>query len=357
MINEKIAPALLSQVKCCTMEKIDVVVYVRGWGAYRQISKFNVVKEFPFLQAAGINCFPHELERLSRLSCVEYIQGNSKVFTMDEVSDQQTVSEFQTSTQLTGKGVTLAVLDTGISPHLDLCAPNNRIKQFFDAETPSNVTPYDDNGHGTFVTGIAVGNGFSSGKMVTGVAPKTDIVGVKVIRSDGESGAFAVLDGMQYVLDNKKKLDIKVACMSFGSNPVDFNDPLKRGAEVLVANGITVVCASGNSGQNTLKSPAISLDVVSVGAVDEKGTLAEFTSRGYVRGRRKPELYANGVNVLSIRAGGTYGKMSGTSASAPYVAGACCLLLERFPSATPHRVKEMLLKSCKVVNGNFVLQL
>ncbi|MEG2453439.1 MAG: S8 family serine peptidase, partial [Clostridia bacterium] len=183
------------------------------------------------------------------------------------------------------------------------------------------------------------------------------IVGVKVIKANGESGAFSVLDGMQWVLDNRRKLNIRVACMSFGSNPFEQNDPLKRGAETLVRSGIAVVCASGNSGENAVKSPATSMEVISVGAVNEKNEIADFTSRGYVNGRQKPEIYASGVDVIGLEAFGTYGKMSGTSVSTPYVAGAACLLVERFPSITPHRIKEILLKTAENIDGHFVLKL
>ena len=167
-----------------------------------------------------------------------------------------------------------------------------------------------------------------------------------------------MLDGMQWIVDNKDEIGVKVCCMSFGATPTDNSDPLRRGAEVLVREGITVVVASGNEGINALKTPAISPLVLSVGAIKNDGRVAEFTSRGLVFGRRKPEVYARGVDVVSVAANSTYRKMSGTSVSAPYVAGACCLLLEKYPSAPPWRIKEMILSSSKVTpDGFFALNL
>lgn len=356
MIHEKIDATLLNAVRCCSIDKQNVIVYVNNIRNFRQFSHFTVVREYPFLSAVGISCFPYEIESLSLLPYVEYITAGSHVFMLKE-HIPESVNELKYIRRLTGRDITLCIMDTGIQPHLDLCMPVNRIIRFIDVETNIEY-PYDDNGHGTFVAGVSAGSGIVSGRQITGVAPEANLVGVKVIRENGESGAFAVLDGMQWVVNNRRRLDIKVVCMSFGSTPLDRNDPLKRGAEVLVKNGITVVCASGNSGENNLKSPATSLDVISVGAVNgEDNTIAEFTSRGFVNGRNKPEIYASGVNVIGLASNGTYGKMSGTSVSAPYIAGACCLLYQRYPSIMPHKVKELLLRSSKLINGNFVLNL
>ena len=212
--------------------------------------------------------------------------------------------------------------------------------------------------HGTFVAGVAAGNGVTSAGEFSGVARRASVIGVKVIGADGEGSAFDVLDGMQWIVDNKDEIGVKVCCMSFGATPTDNSDPLRRGAEVLVREGITVVVASGNEGINALKTPAISPLVLSVGAIKNDDKVAEFTSRGLAFGRRKPEVYARGVDVVSVAANSTYRKMSGTSVSAPYVAGACCLLLEKYPSAPPWRIKEMILSSSKVTpDGFFALDL
>lgn len=352
----KLSPFLLQAVRCCSLERHRVIVYLNGASARRGISRFEILGEYPFLGAVGIACYPYELEHLAKLPCVEYVTSDVKVSALDTVTESA-ASALSRTTTLTGKGVTLCVMDTGIRPHTDLCVPENRIEEFYDVKARASVFPYDDNGHGTFVTGVAAGSGTASGGVLKGIAPRARLVGVKVIDGSGEAGAFQVLDGMQWVVDNRRRLNIKVVCMSFGSTPTDVNDPLKRGAEVLVANGITVVCASGNSGENTVKSPALSREVIGVGAVDERGKVTEFTSRGLVNGYQKPEVYAKGVDVSGTAAEGTYGKMNGTSAAAPYVAGACCLLLERFPSLTPRRMKEIILTSSRNVGGNFVFEL
>lgn len=358
MINSKISPNLKKCVKTLGIDRIDVIAYVKKRNVYGALQRYNIVREYPFIGAVGLSLSSADLEPLSYIPLVEYLTKSSDVFTLkDPLPYANDIEGFSYSGNLTGKGVGLCVLDTGVSPHLDFCIPVNRIIDFVDF-VGGMETPYDDNGHGTFVTGVAAGGGISSGLRLKGVAPKCDIISVKVIGDGGEGGAFNVLDGMQWALDNRKKHNIRVCCMSFGSTPTDVNDPLKRGAEVLVANGIAVVAASGNSGVNNLKSPAISLDVISVGAVNGEDMVADFTSRGYVGGRQKPELYADGVNVVSTVRNAAYGRMSGTSTAAPYIAGASCLLLQKYPSATPRQIRDMLLMSSKLnKTGQYILRL
>lgn len=352
---DKLSPNL-QKISVLSNKKVRVLVYTRD-NRLRSSNGFEVIKEYPFIHAVGLETEAGRLEELAKLPFVRYVHENAAVMTFDDFNFEETAEAFGYTGTLTGKGVTLCVLDTGLSPHVDFCLPLNRIKDFRDF-IQGKEYPYDDNGHGTFVAGVAVGGGIASGKKFSGVAPRADIVSVKVIGGEGEGGAFGVLDGMQWLLDNRKRLDVKVCCMSFGSNPTDVNDPLRRGAEILVRNGIAVVAASGNSGLNNLKSPAISPEVISVGAVDCENRVAEFTSRGYVGGRQKPEIYADGVDVVSTLAGATYGTMSGTSVAAPYVAGACCLLLEKYPACPPRRLKDMLLQSSAVnAEGKFVLRL
>lgn len=252
--------------------------------------------------------------------------------------------------------MTLCVMDTGVSAHLDLSVPRERIVHFVDM-IGEQSEPYDDNGHGTFVAGVAAGNGNTSAKSVMGVAPRANIVGVKVIDKSGESGTFKILDGMQWLFDNFRRYDIRVVCMSFGADPLEYADPLKIGVEMLSRSGLIVVCASGNSGKDSLKSPSISSEVISVGAVDKNMNVAAFSSRGYYGSAYRPDVYAQGVDALGIQVGGTYSKMTGTSVSAPYVAGACCLLCQKYRKLTPYQAKLGVLNRSILKNEVRILNL
>lgn len=350
--------------------------------------KFDVVCGFPFINSLGIRCYKRDGERLKSMPEVEFVTAQGRVSALRDGTDaengfptssvgaasaenatkdrsatenpsaafvlsdeeKRAVSEAFSDCRYDGAGVTLCVLDTGVAPHTDLSVPRDRIKAFED-RIAEREFPYDDNGHGTFVAGVAAGRGVLSGGRLHGVAPAAEIVGVKVIEASGETGTFKILEGMQWLFDNCARLNVRVVCMSFGAEPLDSADPLKAGAEMLVRRGLTVVCAAGNSGIGGLKSPGISSEVITVGAVDENYKIADFSSTGIYHGVRRPDLYALGVRVKGLDVGGTYSYMSGTSVAAPHVAGACCLLHQRFGRLSPRDCKRMIMASCRNVRG------
>lgn len=349
----------LCKVLTSADNKVDAVVRVRNPLHIGLIArKFDVVSEYPFIRSVGIRCGLDDAVRLDRMSEVEYVVAQGRAFTLSQEDFWQSNSIFSMAQQgrLDGRGVTLCVMDTGVSPHLDLCFPRNRIIGAVDMINGESYA-YDDNGHGTFVAGVACGSGVCGGRKIVGVAPKANILSVKVIGKSGESGTFKILDGMQWLFDNFRRYGVKVVCMSFGADPLDYADPLKMGAEMLARSGLIVVVASGNSGENSIKSPSISGEVISVGAVDEKNNIAPFTSRGSYFGRFRPDLYADGVKVNGLKIGGAYTTMSGTSVSAPYVAGACCLLCQKYSNITPYQAKRSILNSCISVDGKRILRL
>ncbi len=330
---------------------------------------FEVVASYPFIRSVGIKCGLKEAICLERMSEVEYVCAQSTVCTLAAKEDYENVqnADFRLSNrsfypipsfdgELDGRGVTLCVMDTGISPHLDLCMPQNRIIEAVDFVGGQKYA-YDDNGHGTFVAGVACGNGISSARSLQGVAPKANLLSLKVIEKNGESGTFKILDGMQWLFDNFRRYGVRVVCMSFGAEPFEYADPLKIGAEMLARSGLIVVAASGNSGANTLKSPAISNEVIAVGAADSNDKVADFSSRGSYNGISRPDVYAIGKNVKGLQAGGVYSYMSGTSVAAPYVAGACCLLCQKYKNITPFQAKTAILNASIELNGAKIFKL
>ena len=349
-------------------EKIDALVRVRNPLQLGLLEhNFDVIKSYPFIRSVGIKCGLNEAIRLERMQEVEYVSAQSTVFALSDLNEninekaysngmfsQYPVAKF--SKELTGEGVTLCVMDTGINPHCDLSVPKNRIVHFEDMVGGEDM-PYDDNGHGTFVAGVACGDGLTSAREVVGVAPKANVLGIKVIGDKGESGTFKILDGMQWLFDNFRQYGVKVVCMSFGAEPLSYADPLKIGVEMLSRSGLIVVAAAGNSGENSLKSPAISNEIIAVGAVDKEDRIAEFSSRGVYQGAKRPDVYADGIKVKGIKAGGSYTYMSGTSVAAPYVAGACCLLCEKYKNITPYQAKQAVLHHSLTIDGVHVFRI
>ncbi len=249
---------------------------------------------------------------------------------------------------LTGKGIGIAVVDTGIFPHLDFCVPHMRVSAFVDF-VHNEPYAYDDNGHGTAVAGIACGGGYFA-RETCGAAPEAKLVSLKAVDGRGNGNLFAILTAMQWIFTYHKALGIRVVNFSLGSEPMGKRDPLVLGAEALTSVGLVVVASAGNAGpaSGTLKSPGISKSAITVGGA-EKGSAgwgaADFSSRGGATDG--PDLIAPAVNVATCRVGGGFLYMSGTSMAAPLAAGICALILQKHPTYSPARVKQVLLSSLR----------
>lgn len=305
---------------------------------------------------------PAEVEKLSQKSCIACIVKDRRVHALVEKAGSTIGSRAVNRTGVTGKGVTVAVIDTGIALHPDFAG---RIAGFKDL-VHGHKRPYDDNGHGTHVAGIIGASGKSSNYMYSGIAPGTRLVGVKVLDRRGFGMLSTVLMGIEWCLRNKDVFGIRIVNMSLGS-PVStshYTDPLCMAVNKLSDVGIVVVSAAGNSGpeSGTIESPGCCPKTLTVGAVDDRIAeepkncrLAEFSSRGPTQDfLPKPDLVAPGVNITSTRARRRYASkmqnkikysytsMSGTSMATPVVAGVAALLLQQNPTLSVTELREQI---------------
>lgn len=292
-----------------------------------------------------------QIARLAMRKDVGYIQDNVKVRALLDIA-RGTVGVSSPSVY-SGEGITIAILDTGISPHPDF---GDRIIAFHDVIN-DRTEPYDDNGHGTMCAGCAAGDGYVSGGIFQGLAPKAKMVGVKAMNAQGDGTLIDVLRGMQWVSANRAKYNIQVLSLSLGVEMLDILDPLAKAAEALWAQGIVVVAAAGNSGPKagTINSPGRASSIVTVGAMDDRSQswfVPEFSSRGPVRGTKKPDVCAPGVRISTTK-GDTYAPFTGTSASTPVVAGCAALLLQQHPDWSPVKIKEYLLAHAKPIGSDW----
>lgn len=313
--------------------------------------KVEVKKRFPFINAVSANVNFKTIKKLSENEYVYYITSNVMATTQN-LSFFDDINFFpKLSDVFDGTGVTLAVLDTGISPHFDFYLPRKRIKHFVDLIGGKNI-PYDDNGHGTFVSGVALGSGCMSNFKFPGVAKNAELVSVKCMNENGQSGTSEILSAMQWVAENWKKYDISVVCMALGARDMGVKDPLKIGAKALVDLGLTLICAGGNSGDDvsTIRSPASSPNVISVGGAKRSGktfSIPKFSSRGPCGSIPKPDIVAPAVDITGCNFDETselYVKMSGTSVATGIVAGVACLIKQKYPKITPAQIK-LLMKN------------
>jgi serine protease AprX len=249
---------------------------------------------------------------------------------------------------LTGRGIGVAILDTGIYPHVDF---DNRILAFQDMIN-NKASMYDDNGHGTHIAGVLAGSGKNSGGRYRGIAPEAGIAAVKILYGDGTGSSGDAIRGMEWILQMKKELNIRIVNISIGTTNAS-NDVLESAmieeAEKLWENGIVVVAAAGNNGpgEGTVTSPGISRKIITVGAYDEMFVRRGGKWKKYYSGQgptqeciMKPEIVARGNRVIGC-ANQRYGyqEKSGTSMAAPYVSGMIARLLQKYPDMSPKDVK------------------
>ena len=271
-----------------------------------------------------------------------------------------------------GENVTIAVLDTGIAwDHETFFYYDENGTRISDTKVIANVSfvpweekGYDLNGHGTHCAGIAAGTGGPSGKY-RGVAPKANLVSVKIGCSEGYGYDSWIIGGIEWVIKNKDVYNIKIISFSFGG-PGFPEDPLSMAINRAVDEGILFSASAGNEGPDwgTVHGPGWAVNAITVGATTKEDTIAELSGRGPIdpygsqfygypavatphQGRIEPDIVAPGVNIMSADAWDPEGYVafSGTSMSCPHAAGAAAVLLSAFPSTTPEMIRVALTVS------------
>ena len=253
-----------------------------------------------------------------------------------------------------GKGVTVAILDSGIYPHADYA---DRIIGFYDI-LANRTKPYDDQGHGTHIAGIIGGNGRASRRTYVGMAPDASLFSIKVLDKRGNGETEQVIKALEYLISKKEQYRIRVVNMSVGTIPEagqTEKNGLVKAVEKAWDAGLVVVAAAGNNGPEpmSITTPGISRKVITVGSSEqdkrlENGRIAEGASS---RGPTpfcvcKPDILAPGKGIISCRnARNGYISKTGTSMSTAIVSGAIALLLEKRPWLTPAEVKLALYHS------------
>jgi serine protease AprX len=295
-------------------------------------------------------------------------------------ADQDRGSLFSlTSRGITGKGVTVAVIDTGIAP-VDGLNTHHKVLNGPDLSFDSQAagTRYVDGyGHGTHMAGIIAGRDEKfdpknpDPAKFAGIAPDADLLNMKVSAADGGADVSQVIAALDWVVEHRKDngMNVRVVNLAYGTQSTQpwQVDPLAKAVENAWDHGLVVVTAAGNDGlaAPSLLMPAVDPHVLAVGAVDDAGTtrhsddvVADFTNGG--NATRRPDVLAPGKSVVSLRVPGSYvdtlhaeGRVqgdeserffrgSGTSQATAVTSGEVALLLQARPHLTPDQVKALL---------------
>jgi subtilisin family serine protease len=264
---------------------------------------------------------------------------------------------------LTGAGVRVAVLDTGIdTDHPDLAG---KVAVGEDFTGTGGIE--DGFGHGTHVASIITGTGAASGGKYRGVAPDVTLAVGKVLDDSGYGTDDSVLAGMRWAAAES---GAKVVNMSLGADPSDGQDPMSLAVNTLSRQyGTLFVIAAGNFGvDRSVASPGAADDALTVGSVSKQDKPSDFSSRGprLGDGAAKPEISAPGGGIVAAAPAGvpplgepvgdSYQKLDGTSMATPHVAGAAAILAQQHPDWTAPTLKSALVSSAHEISDAGVYQ-
>ena len=284
----------------------------------------------------------------------------------------------------TGAGVDVAIIDSGVAPVQGLSA-SGKIIYGPDLSLESQVTNLhnlDSNGHGTFMAGLIAGHDDNAAapysanpsSVYLGVAPDARIVSLKVATANGGTDVSQVIAAIDWVVQHKNDngLNIRVLNLSYGTySTQDYQyDPLAYAAEQAWKHGILVVTAAGNTGYQKgrravgLADPAYDPHLLAVGGLDEVGTasMSDDVPGSYTASCnlcRNPDVWTVGSHLQSLRVPNSYidathpegvidrryFRGSGTSEATAITSGMAALILQKYPSFTPDRVKAFLINN------------
>jgi len=337
------------------------------------------------LPASGVTAVGHDVR-------VKAVTANSRVASQaSEIDTSSMATAYPASVQATkvwdsatGRGVGVAVIDTGIAGELaDFKGDDGRSRVIASAVVnPAATTAKDSYGHGTHVAGILAGDGNRRSDSLrgqyVGIAPEANLISIKASDDAGRATVLDIIYGLQFAVDHRAKLNIRVVNLSLQSATAESyeTDPLDAAVESAYFHGIVVVAAAGNRGSAsdaTSYAPGNDPFAITVGAVDDQGTkgpgddlVTSWSSAGRTQdGFMKPDVAAPGARIVSTLApnsaystlcptcivDGRYLRAGGTSMAAPVVAGTAALILQRHPDWTPDEVKSTILATTRKLNS------
>ncbi len=340
-----------------------------------KIYKGKLLHVIPIINCISAILTPNAINRLIELPQVRHIEddclallcaGKSVLVSNGIISGEKY--------RLTGKGICIGIVDSGVYPHPDLLRPKNKIKKFIDL-IKGYKHPYDDNGHGTFMSGIICGNGNESGGIYRGVAENSNIYSIKAFNALGKGLVSDILFSIQLLLNDSENENIKIICLPFElcANNHFILSLFEKAFQIAVKMNITVIVPSGHCGnlQGSIRGIAILDNCITVSGIDTSANIIkpyEYSSCGPVDKIGKPDLTAACVNICSINSspeyiserngmkiypkplGNPYTCYTGTSCSAAYVSGICALLYENNPDLTFNDLMSLLKISCDLLN-------
>lgn len=326
-------------------EKIDAIIGIERTANISNIREEiraeggELKKEFEIIDAVTVRIPESAVASLLEESSIRYIEEDKTVYILsvgppggqdvpwgiDRVFGDEEYS-FSTWEQTRGSGVGVAVLDTGIDEeHESLPAPVDGVNTVDDTHWG-----VDENGHGTFVSGIIAALDNNLG--VVGVAPEADLYAVKILDEEGVGPLSSVIEGLEWSVNS----DIPIINMSFGIE--DYSESLDEACQTAYDEGHLLIAAAGNDGEeDNVSYPARYNSVIAVAASDENDNIADFSDTG-----DEIELIAPGKDIVSTYPDENYAVGEGTSYSASHVTGIAALLKAKDASISNNQMRSVI---------------
>jgi|HubBroStandDraft_3_1064219.scaffolds.fasta_scaffold17509_2 serine protease AprX len=385
---------------------VNVIVQYRIPPSQRHFAKVaaeggTLQQNLPLINSAAFTVRGSSLAALAKDSNVTYISPDRTVWAtaiVTDLYDQAVLAPYAWSKNLTGSGIGVAVIDSGITAGRDFTLANGKGSRIVYNQNFAGGpnTASDLYGHGTHVAGILAGNGMNSRganfrKRFIGIADNASLINLRVLDQNGAGRDSAVIAAIEKAISLENKYNIRVINLSLGRAVYESYqlDPLCQAVEAAWKAGIVVVIAAGNEGRNdsahtdgygTIAAPGNDPFAITVGAMKPMGTptraddlIASYSSKGptLLDHIVKPDIVAPGNLMISVLASSSatlvkaspknvvavssytangkstasYFTLSGTSMATPVVSGAVALLLQKNGSLTPDQVKARLMKS------------
>lgn len=288
--------------------------------------EIELLHEFETIPVLSVELSPEDVDALELDPAISYIEEDAEVTTMQQVVPWG-ITRVQApavhNRGITGSGVRVAILDSGISAHEDL---NIRGGASF---VPGEPTTADLNGHGTHVAGTVAALDNSIG--VLGVAPNAELYAVKVLGANGRGSVSSIAQGLEWAALN----NMHIANMSLGAEGP--SSTLERAVNYATSRDVLVIAATGNNGSGSVGYPARYANAMAVGATDQNNRRANFSQYG-----TGIDIVAPGVAVQSTYPGNRYVSQNGTSMATPHVAGVAALVKQRYPSWNATQIRDHL---------------
>ena len=308
----------------------------------------------------------HELNDATALDCPENIkitnsEPDAVLHVLDLTSDKQIKAD-QVWPTYTGAGVTVAVLDTGIDfnhPQLNSSSGSTDPtygRCFANTANDCGNGFFDDNGHGTHVSGIITSDGIpdapNNGAFSEGVAPAAGIWMAKVCDASGSCYTSDIAAAIQYVVNNHVAKVMSISLGGGGTTGSNCDsDYLASQINWAYSNGVASVIAAGNSGNRVVSSPACASKAIAVSAVDSSDNRAYFSSYG--NALKDHGVAAPGVKIYSTIPNENYASWSGTSMATPHVSATVALMLQENPNLTPVNIRSIIFSSANCLNNKY----